>query len=99
MKTAKGSTNWLTTLTHVNWRLVIVMRRSSCGLGRIEIRSSSEANQFTAFEARSLFPLKSMNRFAAQVEDPITTNRPWEFSLPVLYVPAAPSVSGPFFFF
>src|SRR5262249_15879708 len=53
---------------------------------------------FTAFNARSLLPLKSMKRFSTQLEPPITTNRPWVPSLPVLYVPAAASVRGPFLF-
>src|SRR5580704_4548740 len=72
------------------------MRRSSCCLGRMEIRSSSEDSQFTAFNAKSLLPLKPRNRFAAQDELPATTKRPCEFCLPVLYVPAAAIVSGPF---
>ena len=73
----------------------MVMRRSSCGLGRMEIKSSSEASQFTAFNARSPLPLKPRKRFAAHEELPVTTKRPSEFGLPVLYVPAAAMVSGP----
>src|ERR1700733_9187440 len=70
--------------------------RSSCGFGRIEIRSSSEESQFIAFIARSLFPLKERKEFATHEELPTTTKRPSEFSLPVLYVPAAAIVIGPF---
>ena len=75
---------------------VIVMRRSSGSLGRMEIKSSSDASQSMAFNARSRFPLKLMKEFSAHEELPTTTNRPSEFSLPVLYVPAAAMVSGPF---
>src|SRR5215469_3497746 len=74
------------------------MRRSSGAFGRMEIRSSSDESQFTALEARSSLPLNPIKRFAAHEELPTTTNRPWEFSLPVLYVPAAARVSGPFLF-
>src|ERR1700691_4371998 len=73
----------------------MVMRRSSCCLGRIEIISSSDDSQFTVFNARSLLPLKPRKLFAAHEELPVTTNRPCEFCLPVLYVPAAAIVSGP----
>ena len=79
--------------------LVIVMRRSSGSFGRIEIKSSSEDNQFMAFSARSRFPLNRRNELAAHCELPTTTNRPCEFSLLVLYDPAAAIVSGPFLFF
>ena len=63
------------------------------------MRSSSEESQLIAFSARSRFPLKRRNVLAAHNELPTTTKRPWEFSLPVLNVPAAPSVNGPFLFF
>src|SRR5437879_7774040 len=76
----------------------MVILRSSWGLGRIEIKSSSDESQFTAFSARSSLPLNPRKRFAAQPELPITTKRPSEFSFPVLYVPAAAIVSGPFLF-
>src|ERR1700737_2470828 len=72
------------------------MRRSSCSFGRMEIRSSSEDSQFIMFNIRFRFPLKRRNAFAAQRELPTTTNRPWLFGLPVLYVAAAASVNGPF---
>src|SRR5580692_6848381 len=77
----------------------MVMRRSSCSFGRIEIKSSSDASQSTAFNARSLLPLKFRNEFAAQDELPTTTKRPCESCFPVLYVAAAAMVSGPFLFF
>src|SRR6202789_3970623 len=96
--TKKGRMNWLVRRTRFNCALVMVTRRSSCGLGRIEIRSSSDESQFTAFDARSPLPLKPRKRFAAQVELPVTTKRPCEFGLPVLYVPAAAIVRGPFLF-
>src|SRR5579859_4418008 len=76
----------------------MVMRRSSCCLRRMEIRSSSEASQLTAFKARSALPLNLMNPLVAHDEHPMTTNRPCELSFPVLYVPAAAMVSGPFLF-
>src|SRR6202035_1027662 len=56
-------------------------------------------SQFMVFNAKSLLPLKFRNEFAAHAELPITTNRPWAFSLPVLYEAAAAIVSGPFLFF
>src|ERR1700722_17934204 len=84
--------------TQLSCAWVMVMRRSSCSLGRMEIRSSSDESQFMVFNARSRFPLKFRKELAAQAELPKTTNRPCEFSLPVLYVPAAASVSGPFLF-
>ena len=62
----------------------MVILRSSCGFGRMEIRSSSEESQFIAFNARSLLPLKPRNELAAQEELPTTTKRPSEFSLPVV---------------
>ena len=65
---------------------------------QMEIKSSSEASQSIAFIARSGLPLKPMKEFSAHKELPTTTKRPWEFSLPVLYVPAAAIVSGPFLF-
>src|ERR1700735_5143688 len=82
-----------------NWLRVIVSLRSSGAFGRIEIRSSAEASQSTALSARSLFPLKGRKEFAAHDELPTTTNRPCESCLPVLYVPAAAIVIGPFLFF
>ena len=66
------------------WARVIVTRRSSGAFGRIEIKSSSEESQFTVFNARSRLPLKFKNEFAAHAELPMTTNRPCEFSFPVL---------------
>ena len=60
------------------------MRRSSCCLGRMEIKSSSDANQLIVFNARSSLPLKLMKRLATQDELPTTTNRPCAFALPVL---------------
>src|SRR5215467_8055318 len=80
----KGNTNWLVARTQFNCECVMVMRRSSCRLGRIEIKSSSEESQLIALSAKSSLPLKPMKRFAAHVELPITTKRPCEFSLPVL---------------
>src|SRR5437764_2928374 len=65
----------------------------------MEIKSSSEESQLIVFSARSRFPLKPRNRFAAHPELPTTTKRPCEFSFPVLYVPAAARVIGPFLFF
>src|ERR1700728_1290494 len=65
----------------------------------MEIRSSSDASQLIAFKARSSLPLKLMKLLAAHDELPTTTKRPCEFSFPVLYVPAAAIVSGPFLFF
>src|SRR5437763_7932758 len=64
----------------------------------MEIRSSSEESQFIVFKARSRLPLKLMNELAAHDELPSTTKRPWEFSLPVRYVPAAAMVIEPFLF-
>src|SRR5579863_6015913 len=96
--TSSGNRNWLVRVTSFLCERVMVMRRSSCSLGRIEIRSSSDDNQSTAFNARSLLPLKLMNEFSAHDELPTTTNRPCESCLPVLYVPAAAIVSGPFLF-
>src|SRR5256885_8017517 len=97
--TTSGSMNWLLIRTHWNWALVIVIRRSSGSFGRIEIKSSSDESQFTVFNAKSRFPLKPKNPLAAHSELPITTKRPCEFSLPGLYVPAAPIGIGPFLFF
>src|SRR5215469_15039578 len=97
--TIAGKRNWLTARTQLNCAPVIVMRRSSRSFGRIEIRSSSDESQLIAFNARSLLPLKLMNPFASHEELPTTTNRPCEFSFPVLYVPAAAIVRGPFLFF
>src|SRR5437879_7273228 len=77
----------------------MVIRRSSCSFGRMEIRSSSDESQFMAFKARSRLPLKRRNELAAHPELPMTTKRPCEFCFPVLYVPAAPMVIGPFLFF
>src|SRR5947209_4511679 len=96
--TISGSTNWLVIRTQPNSDCVIVMRRSSCSRGRIEIRSSSDDSQFSAFSARSRLPLKARNEFAAQPELPNTTKRPSTFSLPVLYEPAAAMGKGPFLF-
>src|SRR5262245_1560606 len=93
--TNKGSRNWLVIFTQFIWALVSVMRRSSRSFGRMEIKSSSEASQFTAFKARSRLPLKPMKEFAAQLELPTTTKRPCEFSFPVLWVPAAAIAKGP----
>jgi hypothetical protein len=84
--------------TQLNWARVIVMRRSSRSLGRIEIKSSSDESQLIVFSARSLLPSKLMNPLSTQEALPTTTKRPWEFSLPLLYVPAAAMVSGPFWF-
>src|SRR5579883_3034390 len=96
MTTIPGNRNWLVARTQFNCDRVIVMRRSSRSLGRMEIKSSSEASQLMVFKARSLLPLKLMNPLLSQEELPTTTNRPWEFSLPVLQVPAAAMASGPF---
>src|SRR5579862_7594658 len=85
--------------TTFNCARVIVTLRSSGGFGRIEIKSSSEESQFIVFNAKSGLPLKLRNEFAAHAELPITTNRPCEFSFPVLYEPAAAIVSGPLRFF
>ena len=43
-------------------------------------------------------PLKLIKLLAAQEELPTTTKRPCEFPFPLLYVPAAAMVSGPFLF-
>src|SRR6202521_5641626 len=85
--------------TPITCAWVMVTRRFSVGLGRMEIRSSSDDSQFMALSAKSRLPLKLMKEFAAQDALPITTNRPCEFSLPVLYEPAAAIASGPFLFF
>src|SRR5580704_4075635 len=77
----------------------MVSLRSSGSLGRMEMRSSSDESQLRAFKARSRFPLKPRKPLAAHCELPTTTNRPCEFSLAPLYVPAAPMVMGPFLFF
>src|SRR5690348_12564776 len=95
---ASGSRNWLVVRTKRSCELVIVIRRSSSCLGRIEIRSSSEASQLIVLSAKSLLPLKPRNPFSAQRALPTTTKRPCEFSLPVLYVPTAAIVRGPFLF-
>src|SRR5580692_4677803 len=55
-----------------------VSGRSSASLGRMEIRSSSDASQLTMFEKRSRLancrePVKLL---VAQVDEPITTKRP-----------------------
>src|SRR5262245_20310636 len=78
------------------WRLERFNRRSSCSLGRIEIRSSSELSQFIMFKNRSRFPLNRRILLATQFELPTTTKRP---SLEPFTVPAAPSGSGPFLSF
>src|SRR5712671_3568706 len=72
--------------------------RSSGGLGRMEIKSSSEDNQFMAFNARSPLPLKARKELAAHWELPTTTKRPSLSGLSVVNVPAAPRGSGPFLF-
>src|SRR5690242_13927614 len=82
--TASGNRNWLVMRTQFICALVIVIRRSSGSFGRMEIKSSSDDSQFIAFSARSRFPLKLIKEFAAHCELPTTTNRPCEFSLPVL---------------
>ena len=64
--------------------------------GRIEIRSSSDDSQFTAFTARSRLAWNPSIALSTKPEEPITTKRPASFGLPVLYVPAAPSMNGPF---
>src|SRR6266436_9704831 len=97
--TIRGSMNWLLISTHRNCAFVIVIRRSSGSFGRMEMRSSSEESQFIVFSAKSRLPLKPKNELAAHAELPITTKRPWEFSFPLLYVPAAAIVIGPFLFF
>src|ERR1700722_4369243 len=97
--TTNGITNWLVMRTTFICARVIVTRRSSGAFGRMEIKSSSEESQFIVFNAKSRLPLKFRNEFAAHVALPITTNRPCEFSFPVLYEPAAAMVSGPFLFF
>src|SRR5580692_2450138 len=76
----------------------MVIRRSSGCFGRMEIKSSSDASQLMAFNARSSLPLKLIKLLAAQEELPTTTKRPCEFPFPLLYVPAAAMVSGPFLF-
>src|ERR1035438_2618629 len=68
--TIRGRTNWLAMRTQLSCAWVMVMRRSSCSLGRIEIRSSSEESQFMVFNARSRLPLKLRKEFAAQAELP-----------------------------
>src|SRR5580704_14551636 len=65
----------------------------------MEMRSSSDDSQLMVFKARSRFPLNGKNPLAAHKELPTTTNRPCEFSLPVLNVPATAMVIGPFLFF
>src|SRR5713101_4346691 len=82
--TISGNKNWLVRRTQFICARVMVMRRSSGSLGRMEIKSSSEESQFMAFRAKSELPLKLMKELAAQAELPMTTKRPWEFSLPVL---------------
>src|ERR1700720_2715737 len=96
--TISGRMNWLVMRTKLICACVMVIRRSSRSFGRMEIKSSSEESQFMVFSARSRLPLKFRKELAAHAELPKTTNRPCEFSLPVLYVPAAASVSGPFLF-
>src|ERR1700693_264898 len=81
---APGNRNWLLSRTQLNCARVMVTLRSSGAFGRIEIRSSSDESQFMAFSARSLFPLNVRNELEIQEELPTTTNRPSEFSLPVL---------------
>src|SRR5579859_2387988 len=76
IRTIAGSRNWLVALTKLNCERVIVMRRSSRSLGRIEIKSSSEESQLMVFKARSLLPLKFRKPLASQEELPTTTNRP-----------------------
>src|ERR1700693_5230793 len=82
--TTRGSKNWLVIRTQFIWARVIVTRRSSSCLGRIEIKSSSDASQSIVFNARSLLPLNLMNEFAAHDEPPTTTKRPFESCLLVL---------------
>src|SRR5579871_336113 len=98
ISTIPGSNKRLVALTMLICPFVIVMRRSSSGFGRIEIKSSSEESQLIVFSARSSLPLKLTKRLDTHDELPTTTNRPWEFSFPVLYVPAAASVNGPCLF-
>src|SRR6267378_1421263 len=81
---APGNRNWLLSRTQLNCARVMVTLRFSCSFGRMEIRSSSEESQFSAFSARSPLPLKVMNELAGHAELPTTTKRPSEFSLPVL---------------
>src|SRR5277367_1260202 len=81
------------------WRVFMVRRRSSGSLGRIEIRSSSEESQFNMFRTRSRLPLNRRKLLATHREEPTTTNLPFPFSFPVVYVPAAPITSGPFLSF
>src|SRR5438094_9324405 len=73
--TTSGSRNWLVVRTQLSCARVMVIRRSSCSFGRIEIKSSSDDNQSIVFNARSLLPLKRMNELVAQEELPITTKR------------------------
>src|SRR5487761_2228654 len=80
------------------WRAFMFRRRSSGSLGRIEMRSSSELSQLKMFRNRSRLPLKRRNEFEHQLDEPMTTKRPLASPAP-LYVPAAPSTSGPFLSF
>src|ERR1700687_2711658 len=59
----------------------------------MEMRSSSEDNQFSMFNRRFRFPLKRRKEFEAQREFPTTTKR---LCLPVSNVPATANVNGPF---
>src|SRR5215472_1236062 len=81
---APGRRNWLLSRTQLNCAPVMLTLRSSGGFGRMEIKSSSDESQFIASSARSLLPLNEMNEFATHEEEPTTTKRPSEFSLPVL---------------
>src|SRR6202030_3226112 len=69
-------------------------RRSSGSFGRIEIRSSSEDIQFIMLRNRSRLPLNRRKKFATQLDEPVTINRPAPLS--PIYVPAAPNTNGPF---
>src|SRR5205823_10014085 len=81
--TASGRSPRLVMPNQFNCARVIVIRRSSRSLGRIEINSSSDASQLMVFIARSRFPLNEINPLATQSELPTTTKRPWGFSFPV----------------
>src|SRR5438309_10631850 len=63
--TTSARWNWLLARTQLGCARDMVMRRSCCDFGRIEIKSSSEERRFIGFRASSLLPLKLMTEVAA----------------------------------
>src|SRR6516165_2241206 len=92
--TLNGKTQTLSQKTSCIRRAVRSSGRSSGGLGRMEINSSSEASQLTALAIRSrLSSGREPTRLFCPASDvPITTKRPCEGPWKV---PAAARVSGP----